>query len=388
MSGNGQHAASEQAGARDDRAPGERAVLSIDTAALQANYRWLASHAAPAHCAGVVKADAYGLGLVNVVPALLGAGCTTFFVAALSEAERLAGLAPRATIYVLDGLLAGAAPRFAALREQGADVRPALGSRAEIEEWVRALGPRGAPAGVHVDTGMNRLGLPPAEVAALAASPELLHQLDIQLVLSHLASGEEIENPKTEAQRQLFDALRAQLPPAPASLGNSAGTQLAGAYRYDLVRPGIALYGGHVIETGPNPMRPVVRLEARILQVREVPAGETIGYNETYRVARPSRIATVAAGYADGILRALSTTNDEPGLTARIGGHAAPWVGRVSMDLITLDVTDVPAAAACRGAFAELLGSHTTIDDMARRARTNCYEVLTRLGPRLARRTL
>lgn len=359
-----------------------RALLTVDLAGIKANWRWLAAVAKGAECAGVVKADAYGLGLEPVVAALWDAGCRTFFVATLVEGARLKAALPNATAYVLDGLMPGTAPVYP---DRG--LRPVLGSVAEISEWAaysRAIGAR-LPAAVQIDTGMNRLGLPAAEVQALAAAPAPLGDFEVSLVMSHLACADTLGSPMNARQKAAFDGLRAMLPEAPASLSNSAGTLLGADYRYDLVRPGIALYGGRAIEGRPNPAAKVVRVEARILQIREAAASDVVGYGATYSLTRPSRIATIATGYADGFLRSITGPIGRPPPPAYIGGYPAPIVGRVSMDLVTLDVTDVPPALAQRGAWAELIGRHVQIDDLADSSGTIGYEVLTRLGPRFQR---
>jgi alanine racemase len=359
-----------------------RALLTVDLAGIKANWRWLAAVAKGAECAGVVKADAYGLGLEPVVAALWDAGCRTFFVATLVEGARLKAALPNATAYVLDGLMPGTAPVYP---DRG--LRPVLSSVAEISEWAaysRAVGAR-LPAAVQIDTGMNRLGLPAAEVQALAAAPAPLGDFEVSLIMSHMACADTLGSPMNARQKAAFDALRALLPEAPASLSNSAGTLLGADYRYDLVRPGIAVYGGRAIEGRPNPAAKVVRVEARILQIREAAAGDVVGYGATCTLTRPSRIATIATGYADGFLRSITGPIGRPPPPAYIGGYPAPIVGRVSMDLVTLDVTDVPPALAQRGAWAELIGRHVQIDDLADSSGTIGYEVLTRLGPRFQR---
>jgi alanine racemase len=359
-----------------------RGLLTVDLAGIKANWRWLAAVAQGAECAGVVKADAYGMGLEAVVEALWEAGCRTFFVATLTEGRRLKVALPAATAYVLDGLMPGTAALYPSY-----GLRPILGSLPEIEEWAafaRSVG--GAPAAaVHIDTGMNRLGMTAGEVDVLAAKPALLDAFPVALIMSHLACGDTPTSPMNARQKAVFDALRAKLPAAPASLANSAGTLLGADYRYDLVRPGIALYGGRAIDGRPNPAAKVVRVEARILQTREAAAGEMVGYGATYTLTRPSRLATIAAGYADGFLRSISGPIGRPSPPAYIGGYPAPIIGRVSMDVLTIDVTDVPTALAQRGAWAELIGRHVQIDDLADSSGTIGYEVLTRLGPRFQR---
>jgi alanine racemase len=362
--------------------PQVRAALTINLEALRANWAELNRVSGSAECAGVIKADAYGLGLEEIARALTDEGCRTIFVASIAEGQRVRAVQPGATIYILDGLLPGAAPHYA-----GFDLRPCLSSLAEVREWAAYGDAIGRPlaAAIHIDTGMNRLGLPPAEVEALSAEPQLFRHVHCALVMSHLACADDPSHPLNMRQRQHFDALRAKLPPAKASLANTGGVFLGPEYHYDLVRPGIALYGGRALEGMPNPMRWVVQLQARILQVRETPVGETVGYGATYTCERDSRIATIACGYADGFLRAISRVGRASGAVGFLGPYPVPIVGRVSMDLITVDVTDVPVAMAQRGAWVEVLGARTTIDDLTDRAGTIGYELLTRLGKRVHR---
>ena len=359
-----------------------RAVLTINLAALRANWATINRNSGSAECAGVIKADAYGLGLEEIAWALHNEGCKTFFVASLAEARRIRGIDAGAAIYVLDGLLMGAAAHYA-----GFDLRPCLSSLDEIREWAAFCLRKGQKlsAAVHVDTGMNRLGLPPDEVDRLAAAPQLFEQFHCALIMSHLACADEPAHPKNRAQRALFETLRAKLPAAPASLANSAGTFLGPDFQYDLVRPGIALFGGRAFVGDVNPMQWVVELNARILQVRDVAEGESVGYGASYTCNRPTKVATIACGYADGFLRAISRVDRTAGAVGFIGPHPVPIIGRVSMDLITVDVTGVPANLARRGAWVEVLGSRTTIDDLTDRAGTIGYELLTRLGRRVHR---
>ncbi|HVY43607.1 MAG TPA: alanine racemase [Hyphomicrobiaceae bacterium] len=362
--------------------PEARAVLTIDLAALRANWRKLDEVSGRAECAGVIKADAYGLGLEEIARALRDEGCSTFFVATLAEASRVRYVHPSATIYVLDGLLPGAAAYYA-----GFDLRPCLSSLAEVREWAAFCDATGRRlrAAVHIDTGLNRLGLSADEVGALAAERTLFDHFELALVMSHLACADEQAHPMNASQRAKFETLRAMLPKAPASLANSGGIFLGPDYHYDLVRPGIAIYGGRAFIGLPNPMQWVVRLQARILQIREVGAGEPIGYGATFRTKQASRVATLACGYADGFLRALSGTAVNPGPVGYIGDYPVPVVGRVSMDLITVDVSEVPPELAQRGAWVEVMGARTTIDDLTDRAGTIGYELLTRLGRRVHR---
>ena len=359
-----------------------RAVLTINLAALRANWATINRKSGSAECAGVIKADAYGLGLDEIATALRDEGCKTFFVATLAEARRLRSIDPSIVIYVLDGLLPGAAAHYA-----GFDLRPCLGSLDEIREWAEFCSTKGQRlrAAIHLDTGINRLGLPAAEVDSLAAVPGLLSQFRCSLIMSHLACADEPLHPKNRQQRAAFELLRAKLPSAPASLANSAGTFLGPDFQYDLVRPGIALFGGRAFVGEANPMQWVVELKARILQVRDVAEGDSVGYGASFTCDRPTRVATIACGYADGFLRAISRVDRSAGAVGFIGTHAVPVIGRVSMDLITLDVTGVPPSLARRGAWVEVLGSRTTIDDLTDRAGTIGYELLTRLGRRVHR---
>lgn len=359
--------------------------LTVDLSAIVANWRVLRDRANGAEAAAVVKADAYGTGIEHTVPALRAAGCKTFFVAQLSEAVRAREVCAGAAIYVLNGFLPGTGGTYA-----GLDLRPVLGSREEIDEWAafcRADGIR-RPAALHVDTGMNRLGLPLDEGLALVGDPQL-EDFGPALLMSHFVGAEEPRNPVTRRQIEAFAALRASLPGLQASLANSSGIFLPDV-RYDLVRPGYALYGGNPTPSRPNPMRPVVRLEARIIQLRTVRRGETAGYNGTWTAEGPRRLATLSVGYADGYSRAASATDAKaregvPPGEAIVAGLRCPFAGRVSMDLIIVDVTAVPEAAVKRGDPAVLIGDDLTVDEVGRRAGTIGYEVLTSLGRRYAR---
>ena len=352
-------------------------ILTIDLAALVANWRALGARAAPARCGAVVKADGYGCGIEQVAAALARAGCETFFVANLEEARRARDVAPVATIYVLNGLLPGTAAAYA-----DADVRPVLGSGAEFDEWraYRASsGWRGAAA-LHVDTGMNRLGFAQDEAAALA--PQLGADHGIALVMSHFACSEE-DHPLNATQIERFRAVRALFPGIAGSLANSSGIFLGADAHHDLVRPGVALYGANPTPGQANPMRSVVTLQARIVQLRTVPPGATVGYSATWTARRPTRLAIVSVGYADGFQRAASASDARPGAEAIVAGQRCPLAGRVSMDLIAIDVTD--AGAIERGGLVTLLGEGIGVDDLAARAGTIGYEVLTSLGRRYRR---
>lgn len=369
---------------RSDRGAG--AILTVDLAAIAANYRLLAARVGgPQRCAASVKADAYGLGLAPVARALEGAGCATFFVALVEEGLALRRVLPQAAIYVLHGLVAGGASECLAR-----GLRPVINSLRDLELLDAAAGGRGdIAAGLHIDVGLSRLGLPAEEVEILAAEPRRLAGLGDLLVMSHLACADEPERPENRAQLARFEAALARLKPAFAarprtvrrSLAASAAIFLGPPFHYDLARPGAALYGVAPLAGRPNPMRQVIRLQGKILQVRRVDTGGTVGYGAAHRFARPARVATVGVGYADGYLRSLSNRG-----SAYVGERRVPVVGRVSMDLITLDVSALPEAEAQPGALVDLIGPHNPVDALAEEAGTIGYEVLTALGSRYARR--
>ena len=357
-------------------APG---VLTIDLAALRANYRLLIDKAAGAAVAGVVKADGYGLGAGRVASALWDEGCRTFFVAHLDEAMSLrAQLPPAADIYVLNGLAPGSEAACRAGR-----IRPVLNSLDQIAAWRRTAGEAGIilPAALQIDTGMSRLGLSASEVATLRQTPSLLEGIDAALLMSHLACADEPAHPANQAQLRAFQLLADILPQALRSLANSAGVFLGPDYHFDLVRPGIALYGGCPTSGGANPMRPVVRLDARVVQLRQIPAGAGIGYGLAEVADHPMRLATIAIGYADGWPRCIGEVG-----AAFYKGHRLPITGRVSMDSIILGASDDAAAGLGAGEFVELIGSHQSLERVAADAGTISYEILTSLGRRFERR--
>ncbi len=330
-----------------------RPVLSVDLGAVRRNWRALAARHG-AEVAAVVKADGYGLGASPLAGALLAEGCRIFFVAHPQEGaelRRALGAAP--TIAVLDGC----SPE----EVRGHALTPVLNTLADLA----AHEGRGM---LHLDTGMARLGLPPAEWGAAAGTA-------VPWVMSHLVAAEAPGDATNALQRRRFAEGAALFAAARRSLANSSGCFLGGGFRSDLARPGAALWGLNPTPDGPNPMERVVRLEAPILQLRDLPAGASVGYAASWRAARPSRIATLAIGYADGLPRGFQASG-----TARVAGVDAPAVGRVSMDLLTLDVTDAPGAAV--GTLAELPDP----DELARRTGTIGYEILTRLGKRFERR--
>ncbi|WP_293553440.1 alanine racemase [Parvibaculum sp.] len=360
--------------------PADNAILTVDLDALVANYRHVRSLAGGAEVSGVVKANAYGHGLAPVGRALAGAGCKTFFVADAIEGATLRAALPDAVIYATSGLTPVSGPALRA-----ADVRPCLGSLAEVEDWRREAkrAGRALPAALHFDTGLSRLGFAPSETAKITGDKSLLAGIDVTLAMSHLACSDEPEHELNLLQLERFLRVLEAFPSVPASFANTAGILLGPDYHFDLVRPGFGLYGGTPVEGRPNPFSPVVRAEARVLQIREVPAGATAGYGATWTADGPRRLAVLAAGYADGYFRALASAKGRGRVF--VGGHYAPVAGRVSMDLLAVDVTDVPDGAVKRGDLAELIGPHVSLDEVAARAGTIGYEVLTSLGERYKR---
>ncbi|NKB58933.1 MAG: alanine racemase [Alphaproteobacteria bacterium] len=350
-------------------------VLSIDLGAVKSNYKLLAKRAKKAVCAAVVKANGYGLGAEQVAQALTEAGCTTFFVATLDEAIALRAVQPGAIIYYLNGLMPGETDACAEY-----NIRPVLNDPGQLDRWAGFRFEKGVPpAALQIDTGLSRLGLTPKETEQLIAAPERLANIDIDLVISHLACGDTPDHPLNKQQRDAFAKTTGLLPVAKRSLAASSGIFLGAAWHFDMVRAGAALYGVTPNREKPNPMAQVVHLQAKILQVRDVDTPQTVGYGATRRITGPTKVATVAAGYADGLPRSLGNEG-----TAYIGKIAAPVIGRVSMDLMTLDISDVPDAKP--GDMVDLIGPLNDPDMDAEAAGTIGYEILTRLGRRYRRR--
>jgi alanine racemase len=368
--------------AADATAPTEAGgLLTIDLAAIEANWRMLASTTVPVECAAVVKGDGYGCGLEPVTQTLSRAGCRTFFVADVAEGRRVRALAPEATIYVLSGIMPGSAQAFA-----NDYLQPVINSTTELAEWdafVTINNWRGGAA-LHVDTGMNRLGLTMDEAVAIA--PRLQSESHgFTLLMSHLACADVPDHPMNDQQIRQFREIRILYRGLASSLANSPGIFLGGTVYCDLVRPGVALYGVNPTPGRKNPMRPVVELKGRIIQVRTVGKGETVGYGATFAATRPSRIAMVAVGYADGFLRSAGASKGKSAADVIVAGRRCPIAGRVSMDLFAIDVTQLPEGAVRRGDLATLIGDGMSIDDLAAAMGTVGYEVLTNLGRRYHR---
>ncbi len=344
-------------------------ILEIDLDAIAANWRSLRARLKlGCEAAAVVKADAYGVGMAHVAPRLWRAGCRLFFVADVGEGLALRRLLPDARIAILNGFEAKAGREFARGR-----LIPVLNHLRQIKDWRKAS--RGNPAILHVDTGMARLGLPPTEAARLGTDPSLLDGVALAGVMSHLTTAWNRAAKVNRTQLDAFRVLLKSLPPAPASLASSSGIFLGPAYHFDFVRPGAALYGANPLPGHTNPMKQAIKLKAKILQDRNIDKGQTVGYDGTFRVRRSSRVATLAMGYADGWLRTAGNR-----ASVGIGDKRAPIVGRISMDLITVDITDIDPKLTRPGAYVDLLDDRYGVDDFATDAGTIAYEVLTQLG--------
>ena len=338
--------------------------LTVDLGILQDNWRSLAETAFGSECAGVVKADAYGVGVNQVVPALYKAGCRSFFVAHTEEGLDVRDLLPDVDIYVLNGF-----PKARNRRPLDADLIPVINNLPALARMRARRHAGGVPVALHVDTGLHRLGLYEDEVIALSQRRELLSNLKVKLVLSHLAVSELPDHPLNRRQRDRFSKALEMLPSARASLSATSGIFLGPLYHFDMVRAGAGLLGINPTPGKPNPMRPVVTLEARVLQTQDVKAGETVGYGADYLVERPARIATLSIGYADGVPRKLSNRG-----SVFAAGRNLPIVGRVSMDLMTIDISDVEPGRIAPGSFVELVGANRPLDEVATEAETIGYE--------------
>jgi alanine racemase len=364
-------------------------VLTVDIGAILANYRLLGATVAPGRCGVALKADAYGVGAAMIAPHLRRAGCDHFFVATVDEGLALRQMLPRigqgGQIYLLNGLPPGAEQDIA-----HGELIPVLNSLAEIERWhafIRATSVR--PCALQFDTGLNRLGLGSEEALRLIGDPRLLDGLDIAVVMSHLACADDPEHPQNRAQlarfREIVDHLkvssRSTAKKPLLSLAASSSIFLGTDYHFDLARPGAALYGINPVLGVRNPLRPAIRLQAKILQLREVDLNMTVGYGASHQVRGPSVLATIGVGYADGIFRSLGNRG-----AVFVAGQRAPIVGRISMDLVTIDVGHLPRAACQPGTAVDLIGPEQSIDDLARDCGTIGYEILTNLGARFQRR--
>ncbi|MAF48758.1 MAG: alanine racemase [Rhodospirillales bacterium] len=354
------------------------AELTIDLGAVQGNYQILSGYLPAAELAAVVKADAYGLGMSRIAPALRHAGCKTFFVATCAEGIKLRAILNDADIHVFNGPLPGEEPDFTEAR-----LVPVLNSLEQLAIWSAhcAGSETTCAADIQIDSGMTRLGLDMKDLARLESEPDLLAPIEVDVVLSHLACADQPEHPMNTQQLASFEAAGANIKGKRLSLASSSAIYLGPQYHFDLARAGAALYGVNPTPAKPNPMRQVIRIQGKILQVRSVDTPRSVGYGATHRATRPSKIATVAVGYADGYLRSLGNAG-----TAYIDSHEVAVVGRVSMDLTTLDVADVPDELLALGRPVDLVGPFNPVDRLARQAGTIGYEILTNIGRRYRRR--
>ncbi|MCP4195576.1 MAG: alanine racemase [Proteobacteria bacterium] len=348
--------------------------LTINLSAIQANYRTLCDLASSARTAAVIKADAYGLGAIPVARALSEVGCRTFFTAHLSEAIQVREALPVVEIAVLNGLFSGEEATF---REHG--LIPVLNDMGQLRQWAKFCRYAGRlEAAIQVDSGMARLGLSPVETDQLLAETDLLKTMGPRYLLSHLACADEPDHPQNGKQLNTFQMISKRLPLCSASLSASAGIFLGPEWHLALVRPGIALYGGAPVPDQATRLKPVIKLQSRILQVREIPVGQAVGYNATFIAPTPTRVATVAIGYADGYLRTLSNQSH-----AFYQGNRLPILGRVSMDMISLDVSGAPDLEP--GDYVDLMNDELDINRLATMAGTIPNEILTGLGTRFQR---
>lgn len=355
-----------------------RAVAEIDLVALRANYRLLAKTVAPQACAAVVKANAYGLGMKAVAKELHKAGCSHFFVATMAEGMQLRRLLPKVTIGVFYGIATWEDAGIAVAH----NLIPALSSLQQIDLWRQASKDcdKLLPGLLHVDTGMNRLGLSPTDARLLPAQPERLEGIDLRWIMTHLACADAPEHELNRVQLERFKEVSALFPHIPTSFANSSGIFLGKEYHGQLARPGAALYGINPMPHSPNRMRPVVAVKAPILQIRTLAHPETVGYNATCLLPKGARLATIACGYADGLIRAMGNRAQ-----VFVAGRLVPLVGIVSMDLSVADISVLPENAVREGDWVELIGPNASADMAAEQAGTIAYELFTSLGERMKR---
>ena len=354
-------------------------ILTINMGALKRNYQQLCQNSGSAETATVVKANAYGLGMARIAPALAQAGCRKFFVAAPSEALALRDIlrdeSPDAAIYVLNGLADKAAADYVAHH-----LTPCFISLEQMQQWQAHCQKTSAAqaAAIFIDTGFNRLGLSPETLLDIAASPKIFEGWKLNLIISHLACADNPAHPQNKAQLEQFRHALENLPPAPASLANSGGIALGGDFHFQLTRPGIALYGGAATGNPEHALQPVATLEAPILQIRQLYTGDTVGYGASFAAPHDMQIALISLGYGDGLLRQFGM---HPAGTVRlaIGGQAAPIIGRVSMDSLAVDISNLPRPPAI-GAMVQIFGADNPIDQLAAQSGTLSYELLTGLN--------
>ena len=346
--------------------------LVIDLEALRDNYRKIVGFVHPATVSAVVKANAYGLGVQKVAEQLFSIGCKSFFVANLEEAIELRKILPNSEIHILNGLYEGWGELLLEY-----NLKPVLNNFQQMDLWLKTakLVDKPLPADIHIDTGMSRLGFLYEEIDELAAKLNANKLIKTDIILSHLACSSDPKHPANAAQFNKFNELTNMFNPKRFSLSASSGIFLGKSYHFDLVRPGVAIYGGNPTPSLPNPMKQVIQLEGKIVQTSKISKGQTIGYGATFKANAPIDIATISIGYSHGLIRSLSNTG-----RVWISGFEAPILGRISMDLITVDISKIPSELTSIGTCVNLFGAHQTVDQVAKEAGTIDYEVLTGLG--------
>ena len=351
-----------------------QATLTIDLGRIVENYLSCGELAGGTECAAMVKADAYGMGIEQVAPALFNrAGCKIFFVANLAEAIKLRRFVPQAIIYVLNGVFPGHLDYF-----QRHNIRPVLNDLDQIRLWASRGPANRPPCAIHFDTGINRLGLTPKETATFIEDTGLRAKLGISLVMSHLACSDDETNPMNGRQLADFKKIIMHFPGIPASLANSGGILLGHDYHFDLVRPGLMMFGGNPARGEmPENIKPVFQISGKVLQIRRLEAGQSVGYGATWTADRPCHIATINIGYADGYLQMFNNCGWAYAKDTRLA-----VVGRVSMDMIGVDVTDIKIVP---GEDVELLGEHITLEMASEVSTLSQYEILTGVRERYQR---
>jgi alanine racemase len=353
--------------------------LTIDLGAVVHNWNYFRAQASQAVVASVVKANAYGLGIEAIVSALRQAGCTQFFVATVEEGLRVRAVAPNALIFVFEGLLAANIPHYISGK-----LVPIIGDLGHLQTWCART--ESEDFGLHLETGINRYGLNEAEIAS-AMEVMAARSRNPCLLISHFACADMADHVMNLRQIDQFEKLTAAMPNIQRSLCNSAGVFLGPAAHHQQVRAGIGLYGGLSRDLSNDILKPVVRMEVKIMQIKHITKGEAVGYGASHHLKRDTKLAICGAGYADGIMRSISSFDDqEKPFYGALGGERVPLIGRVSMDAVAFDVTDIAPEQIGRTDWVELIGQCCPLEEFAQAANTISYEILTRLGNRFQRK--
>lgn len=360
------------------------ARLTINVGALVANWTQLCLRSSPGKAAAVVKANAYGLGVDVVVPALLSAGCDTFFVAQAHEGVAVRALAPGARIFVICGAVKGTEPTL-----QSNNLIPLICSVEQLARWSQLIRAQAKPLpyGLHIDTGINRTGLNMNEARLVGSQIEVLKASGLCHIMTHPACADAVDHVMNLKQISDFESICEIFRGVESSFANSAALLTGGSHGADLTRPGIALYGGEAVNNMINPMRIVATNEARVIQIKHAKTGDSVSYGATHTLKRDTTIAVASIGYADGFHRAsghgvaLRETSEAQGY-GFFAGHKVPILGRVTMDFTMFDVTDVPSPLFDDAEWIEIFGANIALDDAARAAGTIGYEMLTSVGSR------